>query len=148
MKGNDNNQRLPGQGFLNSLPKDLPFNVPAGYFEEAPSVMHQKAIESAMHERKGVDRSWIPAWVPTASLAAIAIVISTLLFLPGRNTEITGSATETAMVSNQIAAGYIVENYDIDEDLLISELKESNNSNEIENYLLDNYTETQLIEEL
>ena len=143
---------------LSRLKRKDSFEAPANYFEELPSAVQDRIIANKPKRETVFLRRWVPAF------AVLLILLTAGLFL-FRNTGTQPVVQPVAQVpaDTEVNKGQIAFNDTvlevIDEDLLVEELADNSyikpvankiqpQPEELEEYILDNYDESLLIEEL
>jgi hypothetical protein len=123
---------------LSAIPKYSPFEIPAGYFDELPTLIQERVLGS----KKGASFEWLISFFkPRFAFPALATI---LLLVAG----ITYMNKTTKLPDTELAEELSLEErlYEIDESTLIESLTAENiientatrDENSIENYLIDN----------
>ncbi|MGZ5243332.1 MAG: hypothetical protein ACXWDO_10835 [Bacteroidia bacterium] len=150
---------------LAKMEKKHPFDVPVNYFEEMPS-----AIQSHIYDRKkmpsvfALPNFWI-RWVPAFAIVLVFFGIA-LYMLSQKNASVQDNVfvsnnTEIEQVADAVSSDVLLD--EIDEELLVEAYKKTEKTEpkiaaekqeitvsdaELEEYILENYDESLLIEEL
>jgi hypothetical protein len=128
--------------------------VPENYFDDFAHGM-QHLISERIKQNKP-SYLWLPKWVSAIVMLAVCVFIFWLAYAPqsiapGNKFPLT-NIIEKPVQDNKIDIQTLNENIDFDEDLLVSEAagvqNQKNTDKAIENYILDNYNESQIIDEL
>jgi hypothetical protein len=143
--------------FLKGLPKANPFSVPENYFEDFAHAMQYKIAEQSKAKSYGFPL--LPRWVPGLALIAVFVAVFWIIQSP-KQVVVTqaptplNTNTEQPVKASLSDARNIDEFVDFDEDMLENELASqkknelSSHEKQLENYVIDQYSESQIIEEL
>lgn len=150
MDNNENrDEELNDSPMLKSMSREHPFNVPEGYFDSFPALISEK-IAAQPSGKTGLVfalRNFIkPKYAIAACMLAVAVTSGVFYF----NTLQNPIEQDVMLSYDDVSNSPYFE--DLDEQVLTDELtqyadeiKPDNQSEEIENYLIDNQTDVLLI---
>lgn len=129
---------------LDSLSADSGYEVPAGFFEaQRTAILHKTGSESSKARRSRVVRLWHSSLLKYASAACFVILSATGIYLSQNSNEY--AITGTEMATDQLL-------YEIDEQVIIDHIQANNGQGikpaspdvALENYILNNYSQSDL----